>query len=89
MAVKSDLTLNMAPKIRSKNFQKCSKAGYHSCLSCIICELDPFAVCAEWLQAQVCCLSSTSKLSITVNENFTPYAHSVKSVEATIKSFKN
>ena len=81
MAVKHDLILNMTPKIRSKNFQKCFKAGYHSGLSCqfhIICELDPLAACAELFQAHVCCHSSTCKLSVTVNENFTPYARSVK-----------
>ena len=88
MAVKSDLILNMTPKIRSKNFQNCLKAGYHSCLLCIICELDPLAACGELFQAHVCCLSSTSKLNITVNENFTPHARSVKSVKATIKSLK-
>ena len=82
----------MTPKIRSKIFKKCSRVGYHSCLSCrfyIICELDPLAAYAELFQAHVCCFSSTSKLSITVNENFTPHASSVKSVKATIKSFKN
>ena len=92
MAVKNDPILNMTPKIRSKIFQKCSKAGYHLCLSCqfyIICELDPSVDCAELFQAHVCCLSSTSKLSITVNGNFAPHACSVKSVKATIKSFKD
>ena len=89
MAIKNDLILKMTPEIRSKNFQKCSKARYHLGLSCqfyIICDLDPLAACAELFQAHVCCLSSTSKLSITVNEN-TPDARSVKSVKATIKSF--
>ena len=92
MAVKNDLILNMTPKIRSKNFQKCSKPRYHSCLSCqfyLICDLDPLVACAELFQAHVCCLSSTSKLSIIVNENFTLHARSVKSVKAIIKSFKN
>ena len=73
MAVKNDPILNMTPEIRNKNFQKCSKAGYHSCLSCqfyIICELDPLADCAELFQAHFCSFSSTSKLSINVNENF-------------------
>ena len=55
----------------------------------IICELDPLAACAEVFQAHGCCLSSTSKLSITVSENFTPLARSVKSVKATVKSYKN
>ena len=90
MAVMNDLILNLTLKIRSKNFKKCSKAGYHSCLSCqfyIICGLDPLATCAELFQAHSCCLSSISKLSITVNENFTMHARSVKSVKATMKSF--
>ena len=68
------------------------KAGYRSCLSCQFCiiyELGPLAACAELFQAHGCCLSSTSKSSITVNEDFTPHARSVKSVKATIKSFKN
>ena len=55
----------MTPKIRSKNFQKCSKVGCHSCLSCqfyIIFELDPMVACAELFQAHVCCFSSIYNL---------------------------
>ena len=86
IAVENDLILNMTQKIRSKNFQKCSKVGYHSCLSC---QLDALVACAELFQAHVCCFSSTSNLSITVNENFYPPCTFVKSVKAKVKSFKN
>ena len=80
----NDLILNMTPKNQEQKLSDVFKSWISFMfishvsfceLDYIICELDPLVACAELFQAHVCCFSSTSKLSIAVNENSTPHAH--------------